>query len=122
MRAARFADAMGTLDRLANEIDAGGTRFHEPELARVRGEILLAQSDNNVNEAEAAFRQALAVAARQSCRALELRAAVSLARLLGEAGRGTEARNLLAPIYSGFTEGFDKADLVAAKVLLAELN
>ena len=122
MRAARFADAMGTLDRLANEIDAGGTRFHELELARVRGEILLAQSDNNVNEAEAAFRQALAVAARQSCRALELRAAVSLARLLGEAGRGTEARNLLAPIFSGFTEGFDKADLVAAKVLLAELN
>jgi class 3 adenylate cyclase len=122
MRATRFADASGTLDRMAAEIQAGGTRFHEPEVARIRGEILLAQSRSNADEAEAAFRQALAVARRQSCRALELRAAISLARLLGDSGRGAQAREVLAPIYGAFSEGFARPELVAAKALLAELN
>ena len=98
------------------------TPFYEPEIVRLRGEVLLAQSRDNGAEAEAAFRLAMAAAARQSFRAIELRAGLSLARLLGESGRKAEARDLLAPIYATFTEGFERADLTAAKALLAELN
>lgn len=61
------------------------------------------------------------MAAAQSCRPLELRTAMSLAKLLAENGRRNEAHDLLAPVYAAFTEGFDKPDLLAAKTLLAEL-
>ena len=67
------------------------------------------------------FSQALDLAREQQAKSLELRAATSLARLWGEQGRRAEARELLAPIYSWFTEGFDTADLKEAKALLAEL-
>ncbi|HSY56788.1 MAG TPA: AAA family ATPase [Bradyrhizobium sp.] len=122
MRAARFADAIATLDQVTDEIQAGSARFHEPEIVRLRGEALLAQSRNNSAEAEAAFRQAMTDAGQQSFRAIELRAGLSLARLLRERGRKAEARDVLAPIYAAFTEGFERPDLTAAKALLAELN
>jgi predicted ATPase len=61
------------------------------------------------------------MAATQSCRPLELRTAMSLAKLLAENGRRNEAHDLLAPVYGAFTEGFDKPDLLAAETLLAEL-
>jgi class 3 adenylate cyclase/tetratricopeptide (TPR) repeat protein len=122
MRAARFADAIATLDQVTGEIQAGSARFHEPEIIRLRGEALLAQSRNNSAEAEAAFRRAMADAGQQSFRAIELRAGLSLARLLRERGRKAEARDVLAPIYAAFTEGFERPDLTAAKALLAELN
>jgi predicted ATPase len=64
----------------------------------------------------------MTVATRQSNRAMELRAGTSLARLLADSGRRNEARDLLAPIYGRFTEGFGRADLVAAKALLGELS
>jgi predicted ATPase len=89
---------------------------------RLRGEILLTQSRGNAAAVETAFRQAITVATRQSNRAMELRAGTSLAQLLADGGRRDEARDLLAPIYGRFTEGFDRADLVAAKTLLAELS
>jgi predicted ATPase len=72
--------------------------------------------------AEACFRQALKVAGRQHAKALELRAAMSLSRLWQQQGRRNAARRLLAPIYSGLTEGFDTADLREAKTLLRELD
>lgn len=122
MRVARFTDAMGTLDRAAEEIKGASARFHEPEIIRMCGEIMLAQSRTNAAEAEATFRHALAVAAKQSSRSLELRAAISLARLLAESGRRTEAHDLLATLYGAFTEGFARTDLQAAKALLAELS
>jgi predicted ATPase len=74
-----------------------------------------------VAEAEAAFQRAIAIARRQESRSLELRASVSLARLWGSCGRRSEARMLLAPLYGGFTEGFDTPDLRDARHLLAEL-
>jgi predicted ATPase len=83
---------------------------------------LLAQSPSNAAQAESIFTNAMAVAAQQSCRTFELRAALSLARLLSDNGRRPEARHLLAPVYGGFTEGFDDPDLQAAKTLLAELS
>jgi predicted ATPase len=73
-------------------------------------------------EAQSMFEEALRTAQRQGARSLELRAASSLARLLGEAGREDEARDLLAPRYAWFTEGFDTADLKEAKALLDALG
>jgi predicted ATPase len=82
----------------------------------------LAQSAEKGPAAEASFRQALDVARRQEARSLELRAATSLARLWRGQGKVEAARDLLAPIYGWFTEGFDTADLKDAKALLEELR
>ncbi len=120
MLAGRLDAALATLDRAA--ISTRNNKFYEAETTRMRGEIRLAQSRGNAAEAEAAFRQAMAIAARQSCRALELHAATSLAWLLRDSGRTAEARDVLAPVYDAFTEGFERPDLQAAKSLLAELN
>jgi len=114
--------AMATLDRAIDEARRQGNRYCEPELVRLRGEILRAQSRANDTEAERIYRQAMAMAAGQPCPVLELRAATSLARLLADRSRREEAHDLLAPVYAGFTEGFGKPDLLAAKALLAELG
>jgi class 3 adenylate cyclase len=119
LRAGHFDAAVATLDRAMNETRV---RSYEAEVIRLRGEILLTQSRGNAAAVETAFRQAMMVATRQSNRAMELRAGTSTARLLADDGRRDEARDLLAPIYGRFTEGFDRADLVAAKTLLAELS
>ena len=86
---------------------------------RVRGDLLNATGDRAA--AEQNYREAIAVAERQSAKVFELRAATSLARLWRDQGKRAEARDLLAPIYAWFTEGFDAPDLVAAKALLHEL-
>jgi predicted ATPase len=81
--------------------------------------LLLAQ--NKVDESQAAFERALHVARAQQARSLELRAAVSLARLWGETAKRAEAHQLLAPVFGWFTEGFDTPDLKEAKALLDQL-
>jgi predicted ATPase len=73
-------------------------------------------------EAEACFQQALDIARRQQAKSFELWTAMSLARLWQQRGKRDEARELLAPIYGWFTEGFDTADLREAKALLEELG
>ena len=73
-------------------------------------------------EAEAYFERALAVARAQQAKSWELRAAISMARLWRDQGKRAEARDLLAPVYSWFTEGFDTLDLTEAKALLDELH
>jgi class 3 adenylate cyclase len=122
MRAGHLEAALGTLDRAMKENAAQHARFYEPKMIRLRGEVLLAQSPSNAAQADSIFTNAMAVAAQQSCRTLELRAALSLARLLSDNGRRPEARDLLAPVYGEFTEGFDEPDLRAAKTLFAELS
>jgi predicted ATPase len=113
-------------------------RWWEAELHRLKGELLLWQASTRRRakgtrrrakgtrqkraEAETCFQQALAVARRQEAKSLELRAAMSLARLWQREGKRQEAHDLLAPIYGWFTEGFDTADLREAKALLAELS
>jgi predicted ATPase/class 3 adenylate cyclase len=109
-----LAEALATLDR-------SGVRWWEAELHRLRGELLLQHAVAQPEEAEACFQQALAIARRQQAKSLELRAAMSLARLWNSQGKRTEAHALLAEVYSWFTEGFDTADLQDAKVLLEEL-
>jgi predicted ATPase len=101
---------------------SGDIRFnYEAELHRLTGQLLLARSGAHHTEAETCFRQALTVAHRQEAKALELRAALSLARLWQQQGKRAEARELVAPVYGWFTEGFDTADLHEAKALLDAL-
>ena len=87
----------------------------------LRGVLLLRQPGTPQAEAEACFQRALDVARRQEAKSLELRAAMSLSRLWQQQGKRTEARELLAPIYGWFTEGFDTADLQETKALLDAL-
>ena len=87
------------------------------EVHRVAGEIAL-KSPKPDAEAEAYFERALAVARQQQAKSWELRAAMSIARLWRDRGKRDEARNLLAPVYGWFTEGFDTRDLKDAKALL----
>ena len=96
--------------------------FCLPNALRLRGETLMARSRDNGATAEQTFREALALATTQSCRPLALRSAMSLARLMAGTSRRTGAREILAPIYATFTEGFARPDLLAAKALLAELQ
>ena len=102
-------------------VATSGVPWWEAELHRLRGALLLQRSVAQPVEAEACFQQALAVACRQQARSLELRAAMSLSRLWRQQGKRAEARELLAPIYSWFTEGVDTLDLQEAKALLEEL-
>jgi predicted ATPase len=89
-------------------------------LLRQAGEAGLQPSSTEA--AETSFQQALAIARRQQAKSWELRAATSLGRLWQQQGKRDEARELLAPIYGWFTEGFDTADLREAKALLEELG
>jgi predicted ATPase len=102
-------------------IDTTEARYYEAELHRLNGELLLQQSADNATEAESCFQQAISIAQNQSAKSWELRAATSLARFWQSQGKRDEARELLAPVYEWFTEGFDTADLIDAKSLLDEL-
>ncbi|HHJ06766.1 MAG TPA: hypothetical protein ENK24_04630, partial [Anaerolineae bacterium] len=117
-----------TAETLAG-IDRSNERFFEAELHRLKGELLLKAEESGLVQnkaedrqaaAEACFLYALKVARRQQAKSWELRAAMSLARLWQETGRGAEARQKLAEIYGQFNEGFDTPDLQAARDLLAE--
>jgi predicted ATPase len=106
-------------------LEAGSARYTsdqwEAEVCRLRGVLPLRQPGTPQEEAEAWLQRALDVARRQEAKALELRAAMSLARLWQQQGKRADAHALLAPVYSWFTEGFDTADLQEAKALLEEL-
>jgi predicted ATPase len=97
-------------------------RWWEAELHRLKGALLLQLPVPDVPQAESCFQQALTVACGQQARSLELRAALSLSRLWQQQGRQEAAHDLLAPIYSWFTEGLDTGDLQDAKELLEELS
>jgi predicted ATPase len=101
--------------------DALGQNWADAELYRLRGDVLIGSPSPDQAKAEACFREALAIARERGTRGFELRAAVSLARLLSDQRRRAEACDLLAPVYGWFTEGFDTQDLKQAKTLLDEL-
>jgi len=102
-------------------VERTGECFLAAMLHAARGDLLLAASEGNEAEAETCFRRALDVARSQEARQFELSAATRLARLWQRQGKREEARELLAPIYGWFTEGFDTRDLKDAKALLDEL-
>jgi len=103
-------------------VDTTGGRSCEPELYRLKGELLFQQPSGHQAEVESCFAQAMALAQHQSAKSWELRAATSLARLWQQQGKPAEAHALLAPVYGWFTEGFDTADLQEAKALLEQLE
>jgi predicted ATPase len=120
--AGRPGAGLALLAEALNWTEANGGRWLEAELHRLRGELLLVTPDRDPVAAETALRRALAVARDQGVRQWELRAATSLARLWRGQGRCVEARDLLAPVYGWFTEGFDTADLRDGRALLDALQ
>jgi predicted ATPase len=103
-------------------VEETGERRWEAEIHRLKGQLLLRQDDSDTAEAERCFRRAMAIAQKQKAKSLELRASMSLARVLESKGNREEARTMLAEIYDWFTEGFDTPDLIDAKSLLAKLS
>jgi predicted ATPase len=96
--------------------------LYRPYALWVRGGLRLKiDPGSNAKRAEADFREAIAIAQSMSAKSWELRATMSLARLLTKQGKRDDARTILAEIYNWFTEGFDTADLIDAKALLEEL-
>ena len=115
-------EGLAAVHEALNIVDKTGERWFEAELYRLTGELLLKQSVPDVTQAEAAFQQALDIARSQQAKSWELRAAMSLSRLWQQQGKRRDAYDLLAPVYTWFTEGFDTADLIEAKSLLDELS
>ncbi len=115
-------DGRSALKEALTIADQHQGRHYEAEIHRISGELVLTQADSNSAEAHDCFARAIEIARKQSAKTLELRATMSLARLLASQGRRDEARTMLADIYNWFTEGFDTADLKNAKALLEELK
>jgi class 3 adenylate cyclase/predicted ATPase len=118
----QFDDAWRCIDEAIASVETTNERWAEVEVHRVAGEIALLSPERDVAKAEAYFERALAVARQQQAKSWELRAAMNLARLWRGQGKPQQARELLAPIYGWFTEGFDTRDLKDAKTLLEDLQ
>jgi class 3 adenylate cyclase/predicted ATPase len=119
--AGEIEEGIAALDDALARAGVSGDRGDSAEIRRLRGELTGRLPYPDPAKAEDLFRTALAIAEEQGTRGYELRAATSLARLWREQGRPGEARELLAPVYGWFTEGFDTADLKDAAKLLSEL-
>jgi predicted ATPase len=117
----QFADAWRCINDAMTAVETTKETWLEAEVHRVAGEIALALPDPDAFKAESCLKQALAVASLQKAKSWELRATMSMARLWRDQGKRDEARELLAPVYGWFTEGFDTLDLREAKALLDEL-
>jgi predicted ATPase len=115
-------DGLQALAEAHTLVEQHEERYWEAEVHRLRGVLLLRQPGTPQAEAEAWFQRALEVARHQEAKSLELRAAMSLGRLWQQQSKQAEARELLAPVYGWFTEGFDTADLQEAKALLDALT
>jgi class 3 adenylate cyclase/predicted ATPase len=118
----RFDEARRCISEAMTAIETTGERWYEAEVLRVGGEIAMMSPEPNPAKAESYFERALAVAREQRAKSWELRAATSMARLWHGQGKRQQARDLLAPVYGWFTEGFDTLDLKEAKVLLDALT
>jgi predicted ATPase len=114
----QFEEALAILEQGLALSEEGGERWYVPELLRVRGEVRL-RYDASGPIAEDCFKEAIGVARQQGALFWELRAAADLARLMLGQGRNEEAYRALTPVYGKFTEGFEVADLRAARLILA---
>jgi predicted ATPase len=117
----QFDDAWRCIDEASSIIKTAEEKIWEAEVNRISGEITMLCRPMEATKAEQYLTNALAAARRQHAKSLELRAAMSLARLRRSQGKTQQARELLAPVYGWFTEGFDTCDLKEAKALLEEL-
>jgi class 3 adenylate cyclase/predicted ATPase len=118
----QFDQAWSYIGEAITTVETTKVKWYEAEVHRIAGEIALMSPKQDVAKAEACFERALAVARAQQAKSWELRAAISMARLRREQGKRGEAREILAPVYGWFTEGFDTLDLKQAKALLDELT
>jgi class 3 adenylate cyclase/predicted ATPase len=114
-------DAWRCIGEATTAVETTKERWCEADVIRTAGEIALMSPERDAAKAEAYFERALTVARQQQAKSWELRAAMSMARLWRDQGKRDEARELLAPVYGWFTEGFDTRDLKEAKALLDEL-
>ena len=117
----QFDDAWRCIREATTAIETTNERWSEAEINRVAGEIALMSPEPDAAKAQTCFERALAVARKEQAKSWELRAAMSMARLWRDQSKREEARELLAPVYGWFTEGFDTRDLQEAKALLKEL-
>lgn len=116
----RVDDARHVVDEGLQLVERTSERFHESNLHRLKGEILLAESTADQTAAIAEFERATEIARQQKAGSWELRAAISLASLLNQQGNVSQAGELLVRAFSFFTEGFNTPDLVRARSLLKE--
>jgi predicted ATPase len=117
----QFDDAWRCIGEAMTAAETTKEKWYEAEIHRSAGEIAILSPERHAATAEAYFERALEVAQSQQAKSWELRAAISMARLWRNQGKPQQARELLGPIYSWFTEGFDTLDLTEAKVMLLEL-
>ena len=118
----QLEEARRTISDAMTAVETTKERWCEADIQRTAGEIALMRPEPDAAKAEAYFERALAVARQQQAKSWELRAAISMARLWRDQAKRDEARELLAPVYGWFTEGFDTRDLKEAKALLDELT
>jgi predicted ATPase len=118
----QFDDAGRCIGEAITAVETTKEKWFEAEVYRTAGKIALMSPEPDAAKAEAYFERALAIARQQQAKSWELRAAMSMARLWHDQGKRDEARDLLAPIYGWFTEGFDTLDLKEAKALVDEFN
>jgi predicted ATPase len=118
----QFDNAWRCIEEATSAIEATGETWFAAEVNRIAGEIMLMSPETDATKAQEYFDRALSVARQQRAKSWELRAAMSLARLWRDQGKVQQARELLAPVYGWFTEGFDTRDLKDAKALLEELS
>jgi predicted ATPase/class 3 adenylate cyclase len=122
---AAAGDVGGALALYESALEASvgmGERWYEPELLRLKAEMLIAEPDPRVESAEACLAEAIAMARRQEAKLWELRSATSLARLWSTLGRRSDALKLIVPIHGWFTEGLETPDMMGARTLIAELS
>jgi predicted ATPase len=117
----QFDDARRCIGEAMTAVETTKEKWCEAEVHRIAGEITLMSPERDTVKAEAYFERALAVARAQQAKSWELRAAMGMARLWSDQGKRNQARDLLAPVYDWFTEGFDTLDLKEAKALLDAL-
>ena len=117
----QFDDALRCIREAVTAVETTKETWFEAEVNRVAGEVVLKSPHADAGKAQTYFERALAVARKQQAKSWELRAAMSMARLWRDQGKPQQARELLAPVYGWFTEGFDTLDLKEAKKLLAGL-
>jgi predicted ATPase len=120
-RLGQFDDARRCIGEAMAASEASKESWYDADIHRLAGDIVLLSGEPDTTKAEAHFGRALALARKQQAKSFELRAAMSMARLWRGQGKRDEGRDLLAPIYAWFTEGFDTPDLKGARALLGEL-
>ena len=122
LKARRIEEGLKLVSEAVAFAQATGAKFYVPDYYRLEGDLLLTKGAEQTVSAEGYFRKAIEIAGQHGAKWFELRASLSLARLLATRGKRAEARTMLAEIYNWFTEGFDTADLKDAKALLDQLG